>query len=85
MNAAIRRAFAKPVDRFFLHTCSLDHPAALAFYIRAGFTPYKRAIEVADDPRLTGRLPRTAAPHVPVIGSVAPPPRVVRRPRLRQS
>ncbi|WP_230533472.1 GNAT family N-acetyltransferase [Microvirga roseola] len=69
MNEAIRRAFAQPIDRFFVHTCTLDHPAALAFYIRSGFTPYKRAIEVADDPRLLGFLPPEAAPHIPVLGS----------------
>jgi GNAT superfamily N-acetyltransferase len=85
MNQAIRRAFSKPVERFFLHTCSLDHPAALPFYIRSGFTPYKRAIEVADDPRLTGRVPLEAAPHIPVIGSAPPPLRVVPRPRSRRS
>jgi ribosomal protein S18 acetylase RimI-like enzyme len=70
MSEGIRRAFDKPVERFFVHTCSLDHPAALAFYMRSGFTPYKRAIEVADDPRLLGFLPLEAAPHVPVL--VAP-------------
>ncbi|MCG7391980.1 GNAT family N-acetyltransferase [Microvirga sp. ACRRW] len=68
MSEAIRRAFAQPIDRFFVHTCSLDHPAALAFYIRSGFTPYRRAIEVADDPRLQGLLPRECAPQVPVLG-----------------
>jgi GNAT superfamily N-acetyltransferase len=67
MNEAVRRAFRKPIGRFFVHTCSLDHPAALPFYLRSGFTPLKRAIEVADDPRLTGRLPLDAAPQVPVI------------------
>jgi GNAT superfamily N-acetyltransferase len=67
MNAAVTRAFARPVRRFWVHTCTLDHPAALPFYIRSGFTPYRRAVEVVDDPRLTGRLPRNAAPHVPVI------------------
>jgi GNAT superfamily N-acetyltransferase len=68
MNEAIRRAFRRPIRRLYLHTCSLDHPEALAFYLRAGFTPYKRAIEVADDPRLKGLLPRSAAPQIPVIG-----------------
>ncbi len=67
IKEAISRAFAKPIRRFFVHTCTLDHPGALAFYRRAGFTPYKRAIEVADDPRLAGFLPREAADHVPVL------------------
>jgi GNAT superfamily N-acetyltransferase len=67
MNEAIRRAFARPIDRLFVHTCSLDHPGALTFYMRAGFTPYKRAIQVADDPRLLGFLPLEAAPQIPVL------------------
>ncbi|RDI59340.1 GNAT family N-acetyltransferase [Microvirga subterranea] len=67
MDEAISRAFGRPVNRFFVHTCSLDHPGALAFYIRSGFVPYKRAIEVADDPRLLGLLPREAGPHVPML------------------
>lgn len=68
MNAAIRRAFREPIRRLFVHTCSLDHPAALPFYVRSGFVPYRRAIEVADDPRLRGALPLTAAPQIPLIG-----------------
>jgi GNAT superfamily N-acetyltransferase len=68
MNEAIRRAFAQPISRFFVHTCSLDHPGALSFYLRSGFTPYRRAIEVADDPRIQGFLPRECAPQVPVLG-----------------
>jgi hypothetical protein len=69
MNEAIRRAFRRDIERLFLHTCSLDHPGALDFYRRSGFVAYKRAIEVADDPRLTGALPLSAAPHIPVIGA----------------
>lgn len=67
MAAAIRRAFARPIARLWLHTCTLDHPGAVEFYMRSGFRPYKRAIEVLDDPRLTGHMPREAAPHAPVI------------------
>jgi GNAT superfamily N-acetyltransferase len=69
MNEAVERAFSRPVERFFVHTCTLDSPGALSFYIRSGFTPYRRAIEVADDPRLLGFLPLEAAPHIPVLGS----------------
>lgn len=54
-------------QRVWLHTCTADHPAALAFYRKFGFVPYKRAIEVTDDPRVTGEIPRSAAPHVPII------------------
>lgn len=71
MSEAIRRAFARPTQRFFVHTCTLDSPSALPFYIRSGFTPYRRAIEVADDPRLHGFLPRKAAPHIPLLTPTA--------------
>jgi GNAT superfamily N-acetyltransferase len=67
VETAIERAFARPIRRLWVHTCTFDHPRALDFYRRAGFEPYRRAIEIADDPRLSGRLPRSAAPHVPLI------------------
>jgi GNAT superfamily N-acetyltransferase len=54
-------------ERIWVHTCTVDHPSALGFYHKMGFTPYKRAIEIADDPRLTGEMPRDAAPHLPTI------------------
>ena len=37
MEEAIRRAFRPPVKRFFVKTCSLDHPGAVSFYMRSGF------------------------------------------------
>jgi GNAT superfamily N-acetyltransferase len=67
MNRAIERAWARPIGRFWVHTCTLDHPDALAFYLRSGFHAYARRVEVADDPRLTGLAPRTAAAHIPII------------------
>jgi GNAT superfamily N-acetyltransferase len=67
MNEALERAWSRPLRRVWIHTCTFDHPAALAFYLRTGFRPFTRQIEIVDDPRLTGILPRTAAPHVPII------------------
>ncbi len=67
MNRAIDRAWAAPIARFWVHTCTLDHPDAIAFYRRSGFTPYKRQIEIADDPRLQGVVPAHVAPHVPTL------------------
>lgn len=67
MNYAIERAWSKPIARFWVHTCSLDDPGALGFYIRSGFVPFKRQIEIMDDPRLIGLLPRDAAPNVPLL------------------
>ena len=67
MNHAISQAWSRTISRFWVHTCTLDHPAALSFYLRSGFEVYERRVEVADDPRVIGLLPRTAGPHVPII------------------
>jgi len=67
MSHAIEKAWSRDIARFWLHTCTLDHPNALPFYLRSGFTAYKRQVEIADDPRLDGTLPRDAAPQMPVI------------------
>ncbi len=68
---AVGRAWRDCVRRVHVHTCSLDHPAALAAYRRAGFTPYKRAIERFPDPRLLGFLPKDCAPQIPLLGTEA--------------
>jgi GNAT superfamily N-acetyltransferase len=68
MAQAIELAWRRVPRRFWVHTCTLDHPAALPFYVRSGFKAYKRAIEVADDPRLLGMLPESAAAWLPLIG-----------------
>jgi GNAT superfamily N-acetyltransferase len=67
MNRALERAWSQDITRVWVHTCSFDHPNALAFYQRAGFRPFRRQIEVADDPRLDGTLSRDAARHVPIV------------------
>lgn len=71
LTEAIRRAWREGVNRVHVHTCSLDHPAALAAYRRAGFIPYKRAIERFPDPRLRGYLPMDCAPQIPLLGTPA--------------
>ena len=68
---ALRLAWRDGIERVHVHTCTLDHPAALPAYIRAGFTPYKRAIERFPDPRLLGILPRDCASQSPVLGTDA--------------
>ena len=67
MNHAIELAWARPIRRLHVHTCTLDHPGALDFYRRSGFTPIRQQVEIAPDPRLTGLLPDTAGPHVPIL------------------
>ena len=61
-------AWRPGVGRVAVNTCTLDHPAALKAYLKAGFTAYKRAFESFPDPRLTGLLPRDAAPQLPLLG-----------------
>jgi GNAT superfamily N-acetyltransferase len=67
MAHAIGEAWRRPIERFWVHTCTLDHPAALGFYIRSGFNPVRRQIEIAMDPRLDGTLSPHAAPEVPIL------------------
>jgi GNAT superfamily N-acetyltransferase len=67
MNRALELIWSRPVGRVWVHTCTFDHPAALAFYQRSGFRPFRRQVEVAEDPRLDGTAPRSAAPHIPII------------------
>jgi GNAT superfamily N-acetyltransferase len=67
MSRTLELAWSRPVRRVWVHTCTFDHPSALAFYQRSGFRPFRRQIEVADDPRLDGSAPRDVARHVPVI------------------
>jgi GNAT superfamily N-acetyltransferase len=35
-------AWAEPIQRLTVNTCTLDHPGALPLYQRMGFTPYDR-------------------------------------------
>ena len=67
MSEALRRARDAGATVLNVHTCTLDHPKALSFYCSAGFRPVKRAIEVFDDPRLDGTLPRDSAGWMPVL------------------
>ena len=67
MNRALELSWSRPIARLWLHTCTHDHPAAIAFYQRSGFRAFRRQIEIEDDPRLDGTAPRDAARHVPII------------------
>jgi GNAT superfamily N-acetyltransferase len=71
LDEAVRRAWRDGVSRVHVHTCTLDHPAALSAYRRAGFVPYKRAVERFPDPRLLGVLPADSAPQAPLLGTDA--------------
>lgn len=41
LTAAAREAWSSAPERVWLHTCSLDHPAAVRNYERVGFVPYR--------------------------------------------
>ena len=66
MAAALDLALPPGGRRAWLHTSSFDHPSALRFYRSCGFAVFKLGFEVMDDPRLTGHLPRDAAPQIPL-------------------
>lgn len=44
LDWALERAWSYGPRRVWLHTCSLDHPKALAVYRRAGFEVYDREV-----------------------------------------
>ena len=44
LDWALERAWSYRPRRVWLHTCSLDHPGALAMYRRAGFEAYDREV-----------------------------------------
>jgi GNAT superfamily N-acetyltransferase len=68
MAETLARAWAHPkVERVWLHTCTLDDPAALAFYRRNGFVPYARQVEILRDPRVAGLFAPDVADHTPII------------------
>jgi GNAT superfamily N-acetyltransferase len=67
MELAIEEAWRWNPEKFTLHTCTLDHPRALGFYLKCGFRPVRRAIEISDDPRLTGDARPDAAPQIPLL------------------
>jgi ribosomal protein S18 acetylase RimI-like enzyme len=59
LQAAIDQAWSRPLDRFWLHTSTYDHPKALATYQRAGFVVYARRRVSFNDPRDLGIMPKT--------------------------
>lgn len=68
MDFALHHAWSRPgVECVWIHTCSLDDPAALRFYQSCGFKPYARQVEILADPRLAGILPADCAPLHPLL------------------
>jgi GNAT superfamily N-acetyltransferase len=59
LQAAIDQAWSRPLNRFWLHTSTFDHPKALSTYQKAGFVVYARRPVSFEDPREHGILPKT--------------------------
>ena len=59
LQAAIDQAWSRPLDRFWLHTSTFDHPKALSVYQQAGFVVYARRPVSFEDPRETEIPPKT--------------------------
>ena len=58
LQAAIDQAWSRPLDRFWLHTSTFDHPKALRTYQQAGFVVYDRRRILFEDPRERGIVPK---------------------------
>ena len=58
LDWSVDEAWTKRRSRVWVHTCNLDHPAAIAVYQRAGFVPYDQERLIVDDPRKRGFMPK---------------------------
>ncbi len=50
LDWAVDTAWSRRPRRLWVHTCTLDHPAALAVYQKAGFVPYDQRTVTIPDP-----------------------------------
>ena len=67
MNRAIALAWSRPVRRFWVHTCtSITRTRSRSICARDSVHSGVK-IEISDDPRLTGAMPRNATPRIPII------------------
>ena len=58
LTLAVREAWAMGPERVWLHTCTLDHPAALPNYRKRGFRPVREEVYTADLAHsFTGHIP----------------------------
>jgi len=51
LDWAIDSAWSRQPERLWVNTCTLDHPAALPIYQKAGFVPYDQEAIRISDPR----------------------------------
>jgi ribosomal protein S18 acetylase RimI-like enzyme len=50
LTLAVGSAWDMKPDRVWLHTCTLDHPAALPNYLRRGFRPVREEVYTTERP-----------------------------------
>jgi GNAT superfamily N-acetyltransferase len=67
LDQSIRLGWAGGTRRLTVNTCTFDHPRALPLYQSLGFRPYRQVEREINDPRVYGQLPRSAAPHIPIV------------------
>jgi ribosomal protein S18 acetylase RimI-like enzyme len=48
LDQAVRQAWSSDASRVWLHTCTLDHPAALPNYVQRGFRPVREEVFVTE-------------------------------------
>ena len=61
LSCAVRDAWALGPKRVWLHTCTLDHPAALPNYLARGFTAYRtETYRVDSKPMFKFKLPQVS-------------------------
>jgi ribosomal protein S18 acetylase RimI-like enzyme len=48
LSEAVRRAWSFAPSKVWLHTCTLDHPAALPNYLQRGFRPVREEVYLTD-------------------------------------
>jgi GNAT superfamily N-acetyltransferase len=53
LTEAVRRGFEMGARRVWVHTCTLDHPGALANYLARGFRQFKEEVHEVDLPDRT--------------------------------
>ncbi len=67
----LEAAWRRRPRRVILNSCTFDHPGAVGFYEKHGFRVTRTERQTFPDPRLTGLLPRHAAPHIPLASRAA--------------
>jgi GNAT superfamily N-acetyltransferase len=48
LTSAVERAWADGAQRVWLHTCTLDDPAAMPNYLKRGFRPFKQELYLTE-------------------------------------